>query len=206
MSELIPQIYFDYLRGGSPDPLVPIFHHNQMDLRGLAGLASRTLAILSQSRTARAGRSRTFRRVAHLRAPRRNRPRQASLQPLHRRGIARRHFSRRAQISRPPRQARRRSRAGLRIVGEIDRRKTAALRAKGWKPTSSSLFTTNAAPVIRSAPPNSSRKALTDLRRANRLGLIAAGAYAQKRARFERRLARLQRKPNLAARFNSIAH
>src|SRR5208283_1562520 len=46
MSEFIPQIYFDYLRGGSPDPLVPIFHHNQMDLRGLAGLASRTLAVL----------------------------------------------------------------------------------------------------------------------------------------------------------------
>ena len=46
MSEFIPQIYFDYLRGGSPDPLVPIFHHNQMDLRGLAGLALRTLALL----------------------------------------------------------------------------------------------------------------------------------------------------------------
>ena len=46
MSEFIPQIYFDYLRGGSPDPLVPIFHHNQMDLRGLAGLASRVLAVL----------------------------------------------------------------------------------------------------------------------------------------------------------------
>ena len=48
MSELIPSIYFDFLRGGSPDPLVPIFHHNQMDLRGLAGLASRVLALLSQ--------------------------------------------------------------------------------------------------------------------------------------------------------------
>ena len=48
MSELIPSIYFDYLRGGSPDPLVPIFHHNQMDLRGLAGLASRVLALLGQ--------------------------------------------------------------------------------------------------------------------------------------------------------------
>lgn len=48
MSELIPSIYFDYLRGGSPDPLVPIFHHNQMDLRGLAALASRVLALLSK--------------------------------------------------------------------------------------------------------------------------------------------------------------
>ena len=46
VSSLIPQIYFDFLRGGSPDPLVSIFHHNQMDLRGLAGLASRTLSLL----------------------------------------------------------------------------------------------------------------------------------------------------------------
>src|SRR5579863_4657694 len=27
-SMLIPTIYFDFLRGGSPDPLVPIFYHN----------------------------------------------------------------------------------------------------------------------------------------------------------------------------------
>src|SRR5271155_1714433 len=41
ISEMIPQFYFDYLRGGPPEPLVQIFQHNQMDLRGLAGLASR---------------------------------------------------------------------------------------------------------------------------------------------------------------------
>ena len=46
MGELMPQIYFDFLRGGPPDALVPVFHHNQMDLRGLAGLACRVLAIL----------------------------------------------------------------------------------------------------------------------------------------------------------------
>ena len=47
MSELIPPIYFDFLRGGPPEPLVPIFYHNQMDLRGLAGLASRILSLLA---------------------------------------------------------------------------------------------------------------------------------------------------------------
>src|SRR5271167_883988 len=47
MSELIPSIYFDFLRGGPPEPLVPIFHHNQMDLRGLAGIASRVLSLLA---------------------------------------------------------------------------------------------------------------------------------------------------------------
>jgi uncharacterized protein YprB with RNaseH-like and TPR domain len=40
-SELIPQMYFDFLRGGPPEPLIPIFRHNQMDLRGLAALATR---------------------------------------------------------------------------------------------------------------------------------------------------------------------
>src|SRR5579859_4571809 len=41
MSELIPSIYFDFLRGGSPDPLVPIFHHNQMDLREIGRASCR---------------------------------------------------------------------------------------------------------------------------------------------------------------------
>jgi uncharacterized protein YprB with RNaseH-like and TPR domain len=48
ISAMIPQFYFDYLRGGSPEPLVQIFLHNQMDLRGLAGLASRILTILAE--------------------------------------------------------------------------------------------------------------------------------------------------------------
>jgi hypothetical protein len=35
---LIPQLYFDYLRGGPPGPLAGVVRHNQMDLRGLAAL------------------------------------------------------------------------------------------------------------------------------------------------------------------------
>lgn len=46
-SELIPQIYFDFLRGGPAEPLVPIFRHNQMDLRGLAALAGRVFSLLA---------------------------------------------------------------------------------------------------------------------------------------------------------------
>jgi tetratricopeptide (TPR) repeat protein len=37
-SALIPQYYFDYMRGGPPEPLLGIAKHNQMDLRGLAAL------------------------------------------------------------------------------------------------------------------------------------------------------------------------
>jgi uncharacterized protein YprB with RNaseH-like and TPR domain len=45
-SSLLPQMYFDYLRGGPAEPLVGIFRHNQMDLRGLAALAGKILALL----------------------------------------------------------------------------------------------------------------------------------------------------------------
>lgn len=46
ISAMIPQFYFDYLRGGPVEPVIEIFKHNQMDLRGLAGLASRIISLL----------------------------------------------------------------------------------------------------------------------------------------------------------------
>jgi uncharacterized protein len=45
-SSLIPQMYFDYVRGGSPDPLVHVFRHNQMDLLGLAALSGKIFSLL----------------------------------------------------------------------------------------------------------------------------------------------------------------
>ena len=45
-SSLIPQMYFDFLRGGPAEPLAGIFHHNQMDLRGLAALAGKIFTLL----------------------------------------------------------------------------------------------------------------------------------------------------------------
>jgi len=47
----IPQIYFDYLRGGPPERLASVFRHNQMDLRGLAALAGKIFALLSEPET-----------------------------------------------------------------------------------------------------------------------------------------------------------
>ena len=47
VSDLIPQIYFDYLRGGAPEQLVPVFYHNQMDLVGLAALSGRVFSLLA---------------------------------------------------------------------------------------------------------------------------------------------------------------
>ncbi len=46
-SELIPQVYFDFLRGAGAGTLALVFRHNQMDLRGLATLAAHLSALLA---------------------------------------------------------------------------------------------------------------------------------------------------------------
>lgn len=43
----IPEAYFSFVRGGLCAPLVPVFQHNQMDLRGLAAIAGRVLETLA---------------------------------------------------------------------------------------------------------------------------------------------------------------
>lgn len=45
-SKFIPQFYFDYLRGGPPEPLLGVARHNQMDLRGLAALFGKMNGLL----------------------------------------------------------------------------------------------------------------------------------------------------------------
>jgi tetratricopeptide (TPR) repeat protein len=45
-SALIPQFYFDYLRGGTAYPLAGVVKHNQMDLRGLAALYGKFNSLL----------------------------------------------------------------------------------------------------------------------------------------------------------------
>jgi hypothetical protein len=46
---MIPQFYFDYLRGGPTSPLAGVVRHNQMDLRGLAALYCKINTLLSES-------------------------------------------------------------------------------------------------------------------------------------------------------------
>jgi uncharacterized protein len=46
-SALIPQFYFDYLRGGPLEPLAGVVRHNQMDLRGLGALFGKMNALLT---------------------------------------------------------------------------------------------------------------------------------------------------------------
>ncbi|MFQ5636390.1 MAG: ribonuclease H-like domain-containing protein [bacterium] len=42
---LIPHIYFEYMRTGNPNPLKPIFYHNQQDILSMVGLLVRMLRI-----------------------------------------------------------------------------------------------------------------------------------------------------------------
>jgi uncharacterized protein YprB with RNaseH-like and TPR domain len=48
VSALIPQHYFDYLRGGPAEPLAGVMRHNQMDLRGLAALFGKIDVLLAE--------------------------------------------------------------------------------------------------------------------------------------------------------------
>jgi uncharacterized protein YprB with RNaseH-like and TPR domain len=51
-SALIPQFYFDYLRGGPAEPIVGVARHNQMDLRGLAALFGKINSLLAAHESA----------------------------------------------------------------------------------------------------------------------------------------------------------
>jgi uncharacterized protein YprB with RNaseH-like and TPR domain len=46
LSAMIPQHYFDYIRGGPAAPLAAVIRHNQMDLRGLAAILGRIEELL----------------------------------------------------------------------------------------------------------------------------------------------------------------
>ncbi len=48
-SHTIPESYFNFVRGGPEGPIVDVFHHNAMDLRGLAALAVRIVSLLDES-------------------------------------------------------------------------------------------------------------------------------------------------------------
>jgi uncharacterized protein len=56
-SAMIPQIYFEYLRGAPAEPLAGVFRHNQMDLRGLAALAGKIFGLFCGNGTAPADRA-----------------------------------------------------------------------------------------------------------------------------------------------------
>jgi uncharacterized protein len=195
-SELIPQMYFDFLRGGSPDPLLAIFAHNQMDLRGLAGLALRVLQVLADPETH--GRD-AFERFGASRICER-RGESARARRLYALSVA----------DQLPAEAGRLARRSLALLSKRDGDHDAAIehweKLLGVSRDGFEAYEQLAIHHERKArnPERAleiTRSALAELRRANRL--LAPFAQLRLRTRFEKRLARLEqklaRKPPLAA-------
>jgi uncharacterized protein YprB with RNaseH-like and TPR domain len=189
VSAMIPQIYFDYLHAGPPEPLVPIFHHNQLDLRGLAALATRVLSLLGDPERHGIdglelfGVSRICERRGHTQRAR----------ELYKQSIARE----------LPRETDRAARSSL---ARLAKREGDLELARGlWEGMLGNsregfeayeqlaiYYEHRAREPYRAAA--IARKALLELRNANRIGTIAVTAYRERRLRFEHRLARLERK------------
>src|SRR5205809_129242 len=189
LSGMIPQIYFDYVRGGPPEGLVPVLNHNQMDLRGLAALSTRILSLLSDAENLGQDGLELFgvsriceKRGEHTRA--RN---------LYQKSIA-------SVLPAETDRAARRTRALLaKREGDFE------LACELWKDALGNsrhgyeAYEQLAIYYERNArDPEQARQvvrqALDELRRAIQVGNIAPGPYREIKARFDRRMERLERK------------
>jgi uncharacterized protein YprB with RNaseH-like and TPR domain len=188
-SELIPRIYLDFVRGGHAEPLVPVFQHNQMDLRGLTGLSSRILSLLSddegtsQDGLELFGVSRICERHGEVKRARKLYEQSiASVLPVDTDRVARAALARLAKRDGDVARAHQlwedalgNSREGYEAYEQLaihyehevrDPRRALTL----------------------------AREALDQLRRGNQMGTIAASAYRRTKERFEHRILRLERK------------
>ncbi len=198
-SSLIPQIYFDYLRGSDPDPLVSIFRHNQMDLRGLAALAGKILGLFSDAGNG-----------AELK-PETGRDSESIALELY--GLSRL-FARRGERSHARRLYESALAAGLpeetdraarhELARLAKRERNYALATSLWEElvgsVQSSLEACEQLAIYyehRAGKPQHAaaltRRALADLRKALRAGRLEAGRYHRLEAQFAHRLARLER-------------
>jgi len=189
VSEMIPRIYLDFVRGGHADPLVPVFQHNQMDLRGLAGLSGRILSLLGEEEA-------------------------SSQDGLELYGVSR-ICERRGEIKRArklyeqsigfvlPMETDRAARAALARLakrdGDLARARELWENALGNSREGYEAYEQLAIYFEHEArEPRQAlaiaREALAQLRRANQVGTIAPASYRRTKARFEHRLVRLERK------------
>jgi len=188
VSELIPRLYLDFLRHGHADALVPVFHHNQMDLCGLAGLSGRILSLLGEETISEDGLelygvSRICERRGEIKRARK----------LYEQSIA----------STLPSETDRAARTALARLakrdGDLD------LARELWESTlgnSREGYKAYEQLAIhfehRAREPQHAlgivREALAQLGHSNHAAMIAPGAYRRIKAQFEHRLARLERK------------
>ena len=190
VSELIPEIYFDFLHGGSPEPLVPIFLHNQMDLRGLAALSSRIVSLLAEHSRAEKDGFELFglSRICERRGETKR---------------ARKHYEQSIALSELPLES---DRAAKKSLAQIAKREGDLSLARDlWEgmlghsregieayEQLAIYYERHSGEAHRAA--KVSRDALSALQQARRARSIGTGAYRKLRGRFERRLARVERK------------
>src|SRR5438270_7055429 len=189
LSGQIPQIYFDFLRGGPPERLVPVLNHNQMDLRGLAALSSRILSLLSDAENLGQDGLELF-GVSRICEKRREHTR---ARKLYEKSIA----------SVLPAETDRAARRSLALLAK--REGDFELACELWKDALGNsrhgyeAYEQLAIYYERNArDPEQARQvvrqALDELRRAIQVGNIAPGPYREIKARFDRRMERLERK------------
>lgn len=189
LSGQIPQIYFDYLRGGAAERLVPVLNHNQMDLRGLAALSSRILSLLNDAENLGQDGLELFgvsriceTRGEHMRARKLYEKSIASFLPTETDRAARRSLARLAKRE-----------------GDFD------LACELWKDAlGNSRHGYEAYEQLamyyehNARNPEQARQvvlqAINELRRANQVGDITPGAYREFKVKFDLRLERLERK------------
>jgi uncharacterized protein YprB with RNaseH-like and TPR domain len=189
ISAMIPQFYFDYLRGGPVEPVVEIFKHNQMDLRGLAGLASRVISLLAE-------------------------PEKHSGDPLELFGVsricerrgetsrARKHYAKSIEGELPAEADRFARRALARMAkrdGDVELARELWESMIGNSREGFEAFEQLAIyhEHVAGAPGEAAvlvKQALGELRRSKSAGLLSAALHRQYKERFEHRLARLEKK------------
>ena len=188
-SELIPRIYLDFVRGGHAEPLVPVFHHNQMDLRGLAGLSSRILSLLSdeegtsQDGLELFGVSRICERHGEVKRARNLYEQSiASVLPMETDRVARAALARLAKRD-----------GDLARAHELWESAVGNSREGYEAYEQLAIYYEHEVRDPRRAL-TLAREAVDQLRRANQMGTIAASAYRRTKEHFEHRILRLERK------------
>jgi uncharacterized protein YprB with RNaseH-like and TPR domain len=189
LSDLIPRIYFDFLRGGPPERLVPIFQHNQMDLRGLAALSAKVLSLLADPESLGQDGLELFgvSRICEMRGDR------ARARKLYEKSIASVLPAAIEQVAKSS-LARLAKRDGDFAVA-CDLWKSAVGNSRrGYEAYEQlAIYYEHRVRDLCEAR-EIVRRALDELRRASRIGAVAASAYGEFKTRFEHRLARLERK------------
>ena len=189
LSGQIPQIYFDYLRGGPPERLVPVLNHNQMDLRGLAALSSRILSLLSDAENLGQDGLELFgvsriceKRGEHTRARNLYEKSIASFLPTETDRAARRSLARLAKRQ-----------GDFELACELWKNALGNSRHGYEAYEQLAIYHEHKARDPEQAR-QVVREAIDELRVAIQTGDIAPGAYREIKARFDRRMVRLERK------------